>query len=90
VLSELASSGGDPEAIAKSRGLEQVTGDDALVPAIDAVLAEYPDKVRDFRGGKTGLMGFFVGQVMKNSGGKADPVRVKDLLTERLESGAPT
>jgi glutaminyl-tRNA synthetase len=88
VLAEMAASGGDPEAIARTRGLEQTGGDDLVVPAIDAVLAEYPDKVRDFRGGKTGLLGFFVGEVMKRTRGKADPARVKELVSDRLGAGA--
>ncbi len=58
----------------------------ALAPAIDAVLAANPDQVATFRGGKEGVLGFLVGQVMKETGGKADPKAVNRLLRERLQA----
>ncbi|MGH3000923.1 MAG: Asp-tRNA(Asn)/Glu-tRNA(Gln) amidotransferase subunit GatB, partial [Gaiellaceae bacterium] len=61
-----------------------VGDEDALVPVIDAVLAANPDQVATYRGGKEGVLGFFVGQVMKETGGKADPKVVNRLLRERL------
>src|SRR5690606_10806437 len=67
VLAEMMASGGDPEAIVDARGLRQVSDVDALAPVVDRVLAAYPDKVEQYRGGKTGLMGFFVGQVMRET-----------------------
>jgi glutaminyl-tRNA synthetase len=54
------------------------------VPLIDTILAEYPDKVEAFKDGKTGLMGFFVGQVMRATDGKAKPQLVKALVQEKL------
>jgi aspartyl-tRNA(Asn)/glutamyl-tRNA(Gln) amidotransferase subunit B len=64
---------------------QAAVGDEAsLVPVIDAVLAANPDQVQTYRGGKEGVLGFFVGQVMRETGGKADPKVVNKLLLERL------
>jgi Asp-tRNA(Asn)/Glu-tRNA(Gln) amidotransferase B subunit len=52
---------------------------------VDAVLMDNPDKVAQYRGGRTGLLGFFMGQVMQRSGGRASPERVRKLLSERLD-----
>jgi aspartyl-tRNA(Asn)/glutamyl-tRNA(Gln) amidotransferase subunit B len=62
----------------------QVTDATALDPVIEAVLAANPEQVEAYRGGKHGLLGFFVGQVMKESGGTANPKAVSELLEERL------
>jgi aspartyl-tRNA(Asn)/glutamyl-tRNA(Gln) amidotransferase subunit B len=62
-----------------------ITDSSALEPLIDAVLAANPGQVEAYRGGKEGLLGFFVGQVMKETGGKANPKVVNDLLRERLD-----
>jgi aspartyl-tRNA(Asn)/glutamyl-tRNA(Gln) amidotransferase subunit B len=58
----------------------------ALDPLIDEVLAEHPDQVAAYRGGKEGLLGFFVGQVMKRTNGKADPKVVNERLREKLSA----
>ena len=58
----------------------------ALDPVIDAVIAANPGQVEQYRGGKDGLLGFFVGQVMKETGGKANPKVVNDLLREKLKA----
>jgi aspartyl-tRNA(Asn)/glutamyl-tRNA(Gln) amidotransferase subunit B len=58
--------------------------EDALGPIVDAVLAAHPDQVETYRGGKEGVLGFFVGQVMRETQGKADPKVVSRLLVERL------
>jgi Asp-tRNA(Asn)/Glu-tRNA(Gln) amidotransferase B subunit len=57
-----------------------------LEPVIDAVLAANPGQVEAYRGGKEGLLGFFVGQVMKETGGKANPKVVNELLREKLSA----
>jgi Asp-tRNA(Asn)/Glu-tRNA(Gln) amidotransferase B subunit len=88
VLAEMATSGADPEDVIRRRGLEKVSADEALEPHVDAVLVEWPDKVRDYRAGKTGLLGFFVGQVARRTEGRADPVRVKALLLDKLAASA--
>jgi glutaminyl-tRNA synthetase len=84
VLAELAREGGDPLQIVERRGLRQVSDAGALAPAVDEVLAANAAKAEEFRGGKTGLMGFFVGQVMRRTGGSANPEVVRGLLEERL------
>jgi aspartyl-tRNA(Asn)/glutamyl-tRNA(Gln) amidotransferase subunit B len=57
-----------------------------LEPLVDAVLAGNPGQVEAYRGGKDGLLGFFVGQVMKETGGKANPKVVNELLREKLKA----
>ena len=71
VFEEMFATGQPAAAIVEAKGLKQVTDTGAIEAAIDAVLAANPDKVADYRGGKDKLFGFFVGQVMKNTGGKA-------------------
>src|SRR5262249_53590488 len=58
---------------------------DALAPVIDAVIAAHPEQVETYRGGKEGVLGFLVGQVMRETQGKADPKVVNRLLRERLQ-----
>jgi glutaminyl-tRNA synthetase len=87
VLSEMMDSGEAPTAIVERRGLRQVSDPDALAPAIDEVVAEHPTKVDEYRAGRSGLLGFFVGQVMRKSGGRANPELVKALLERRLGEG---
>jgi aspartyl-tRNA(Asn)/glutamyl-tRNA(Gln) amidotransferase subunit B len=65
---------------------EAVTDTAELEPIVERVLAENPDQVAAYRGGKEGLLGFFVGQVMKETQGKANPRVVSDLVRERLEA----
>jgi Asp-tRNA(Asn)/Glu-tRNA(Gln) amidotransferase B subunit len=66
---------------------QRVTSDEsALEPAIDAVLAAHPEQVETYRGGKEGVLGFLVGQVMRETQGKADPKVVNRLLREKLKA----
>ena len=84
VLGELLATGGDPDEIVARRGLGRVADPSAIQPAVDAVVAANADKVAALRGGKTQLMGFFVGQVMKQTGGKADPQLVGELVRKAI------
>jgi aspartyl-tRNA(Asn)/glutamyl-tRNA(Gln) amidotransferase subunit B len=84
VFELMLETGEDPSAIAEARGLRQVSDAGALESAIAGVLAANADKVAEFRGGKEKLFGFFVGQVMKATGGKANPALVNDLLRKAL------
>jgi aspartyl-tRNA(Asn)/glutamyl-tRNA(Gln) amidotransferase subunit B len=77
------SEGGDPRAIVEARGLKQVTDTGAIEKVIDEIIAQNPDKAEQARA-KPQLAGWFVGQVMKASGGKANPQAVNDLLKARL------
>ncbi len=78
-------SGKAPAAIVQEQGLTQVTDTGAIEKAIDEVLAANADKVAEFRSGKDKLFGFFVGQVMKATGGKANPAALNDLLMKKLK-----
>jgi Asp-tRNA(Asn)/Glu-tRNA(Gln) amidotransferase B subunit len=88
VLAVLARDGGDPAALVESLGLRQVSDAGALGTAVDAVIAANAGKAAEYRGGKTGLLGFFVGQVMRDSGGKANPELVSRLVRERLDGAS--
>jgi Asp-tRNA(Asn)/Glu-tRNA(Gln) amidotransferase B subunit len=85
VYAELGGSVDGPLAVAERLGLVQVSDQDALGRWVDEVLAAHPGEVARFRGGEAKLMGFFVGQVMKRSQGKADPKGVQPVLAERLK-----
>ena len=84
VYGELAESDGDPRAVAERLGLLQVSDQAALGRWVDEVIAAHPGEVARFRAGEAKLMGFFVGQVMKKSQGKADPKGVQPVLVRRL------
>jgi aspartyl-tRNA(Asn)/glutamyl-tRNA(Gln) amidotransferase subunit B len=86
VFAEMASTGDAPGAIVELRGMRQVSDAGTIEIVIDKVLAENPDKVASYREGKTGLMGFFVGQVMRETGGQANPAVVNELLRGKLEA----
>lgn len=73
------------EALAKEMNLIQVSDKGFIEPIIDDVIEEHPDEVQRFKEGKKGLIGFFIGQVMQRSQGKANPGLVREIITERLE-----
>ena len=75
-----------PESIAKANNWIQESNEDALIGFIDAALAKYPDKVEEYKSGKKGLLGMFMGEVMKMSKGKADPKLTNKLLSQKLEA----
>ena len=77
-------SGDSADAIIEAKGLKQVTDSGAIDAMIEEVLAANPDQVAAYRGGKERLFGFFVGQVMKASRGKANPALVNQRLKELL------
>lgn len=84
VFAEMYATGKEPAAIVEEKGLKQVTDTGAIEKIIDEVLAENPDNVAAYRSGKDKLFGFFVGQVMKKTQGKANPAAVNDLLKNKL------
>ena len=75
--------GGDPRTIVEQRGLKQVTDVSAIEKIVDDIVAKNPDKVADAKTNPKAI-GWFVGQVMKASGGKANPQAVNDLLKKRI------
>jgi aspartyl-tRNA(Asn)/glutamyl-tRNA(Gln) amidotransferase subunit B len=84
VFTEMVTSGADPEAIVEAKGLRQVTDSAAIEATVDAVLAAQPEKVAEYRAGRDKLYGFFVGQVMRATQGKANPALVNELLKKKL------
>ncbi|MBU0993519.1 MAG: Asp-tRNA(Asn)/Glu-tRNA(Gln) amidotransferase subunit GatB [Proteobacteria bacterium] len=84
VFDEMARSGKNPEKIVEEKSLVQVTDHSALENIVLNIIASNPKEVEDFRGGKTKLMSFFVGQVMRETKGKANPKIVNQILSEKL------
>ncbi|MGH7812822.1 MAG: Asp-tRNA(Asn)/Glu-tRNA(Gln) amidotransferase subunit GatB [Candidatus Binataceae bacterium] len=80
----MVKSGKSAQATVAELGLAQVSDEGAIAAAIDKILAAEPDKVKEYRGGRDKLFGFFVGQTMKAMGGKADPKVINDLLKKKL------
>ena len=75
---------GDPAAIVAAKGLTQITDSGAIEAAVAAIVEQNPDKVADIRAGKDKLMGWFVGQVMRQTQGKANPQMLNDLLRKKI------
>ena len=86
VFDAMAETGDDPEKIVDARGMRQVSDTGALEPIVDAVLARCTDQVEQFRGGNRKVVGFLVGQCMKESRGKGNPKLFNQLLTSKLEA----
>jgi aspartyl-tRNA(Asn)/glutamyl-tRNA(Gln) amidotransferase subunit B len=84
VFEAMWASGADADAIIEQKGLKQITDSGAIEKVIDEVMAKNPGQLADYRSGKDKLFGFFVGQVMKATGGKANPAQVNDLLKKKL------
>ncbi len=85
IFEEIFYRGGEVDAIIDGRGLRQITDVAAIAAMVDAIVTANPQQVADFRAGKDKLLGFFVGQVMKVSQGKANPDQVNTILLERLQ-----
>ncbi|MCH8037819.1 MAG: Asp-tRNA(Asn)/Glu-tRNA(Gln) amidotransferase GatCAB subunit B, partial [Proteobacteria bacterium] len=77
---------GTADDIIESRGLRQITDSSAIEAVVDKVIADNPGQVAEYRGGKDKLIGFFVGQVMKDTQGKANPGQVNKMLKDKLSS----
>jgi aspartyl-tRNA(Asn)/glutamyl-tRNA(Gln) amidotransferase subunit B len=84
VLEAMWGGEGDADAVIEKRGLKQITDTGAIEKAIDDVIARNPKQLEQYRAGKEALFGFFVGQVMKATGGKANPAQVNELLKKKL------
>ncbi|MCP3942247.1 MAG: Asp-tRNA(Asn)/Glu-tRNA(Gln) amidotransferase subunit GatB [Desulfobacteraceae bacterium] len=84
VFEQMVSSCKTPETIVKENGLEQVSDHSQLEELVDKIILENPDEAAAYRGGKTKLFSFFMGQVMKNTRGKADPKIVTPLIKSKL------
>lgn len=84
ILPELLTEGGSPKALVDRKGLVQISDQGAIKAMIEEVLAAHPAELEQYRAGKTKLKGFFVGQLMKKSGGRVDPKLTNQLLEELL------
>jgi len=84
VLDAMFRSGEDAETIVEREGLAQVSDADVLAKAVDRVLADHPEDVARYHEGQTKLLGWFIGQVMRETRGKANPGIVRQVLLERL------
>jgi aspartyl-tRNA(Asn)/glutamyl-tRNA(Gln) amidotransferase subunit B len=87
VFEAMWSEGKPADAIIEAKGLRQITDAGAIESVIDAVIAANPKQLADYRSGKDKLFGFFVGQVMKATGGKANPAQLNELLKAKLGGG---
>ncbi len=85
VLEEVFATGAEPDAVVRARGLAQVSDASAIEGVVDRVLAASPAEVERYRGGNKKLLGFFVGQVMKETKGKGNPAVVNALLKQKLD-----
>jgi glutaminyl-tRNA synthetase len=84
VFAEMMSRGGEPAAIVEAKGLQQISDPAKLTPLIEQVIAKNAAKAAEYRSGKTGLLGFFIGQAMRETKGKANPQLVQELVKEVL------
>lgn len=84
VFTEMYKTGFPPEKIVEKKGLKQLSDDETIIGLIDEVLGSYPNERLSYQQGKTQLLSFFIGQVMKKSGGKANPAKVNELLKRKL------
>jgi len=86
VLVELYRTGKSPDVVIQEKGLVQISDQGALEAAVAEVIAANPAQVAEFRAGKEKVLGFFVGQIMKATGGKANPGMVNEILREKLSN----
>ncbi len=85
LFEEMATSGEDPAKIVEAKGLVQISDPNVIGAIIDEIMAKNPDNVEKFKAGNTRLLGFFVGQVLKATGGKANPQVVNTLVAQKLQ-----
>jgi aspartyl-tRNA(Asn)/glutamyl-tRNA(Gln) amidotransferase subunit B len=84
ILPELLEKGGSVQALVESKGMTSLTDAGAIAALIDEIIAANPKELEQYKAGKTKLLGFFVGQVMKQSGGRAEPKLTNHILAEKL------
>jgi aspartyl-tRNA(Asn)/glutamyl-tRNA(Gln) amidotransferase subunit B len=87
VLAEVVVSGAAPAEVVAEKGLGQIQDEGELIALVDRLLADNPSQADQLRGGRDKVVGFFVGQAMKATGGRADPARVGELVRERAAAG---
>jgi aspartyl-tRNA(Asn)/glutamyl-tRNA(Gln) amidotransferase subunit B len=87
VLAEVVSSGAAPRAVVEAKGLGAISDEGELIAIVDRLLADNAAQAQQLRDGKDKVIGFFVGQAMKATQGRADPARVGELVRERALGG---
>ena len=85
IFPEMYKAGASPKKLIEEKGLTQISDESAIIKTIDEVIARSPKETAEFRAGKEKLLGFFVGQVMKETKGKANPKLLNELLLKRLK-----
>jgi len=85
VFESMVKTGENPSQIVEDKGLVQISDPAVIIPIIDEIIAKNPDNVAKFKAGNTKLIGFFVGQVLKGTGGKANPKVVNELVAAKLK-----
>ena len=85
IFEEMTQTGVNPSKIVEDKGLVQISDTSIILPIIDEIISKNPDNVEKFKAGNTKLLGFFVGQVLKATGGKANPQVVNELVAEKLK-----
>ena len=85
-MPELLTKGGSAKELVESKGLIQISDTGELETIIEQVVAANPKELEQYRNGKTKLLGFFVGQVIKQTGGRADPKVTNQLMAKKLNS----
>jgi glutaminyl-tRNA synthetase len=85
IFEEMSKTGKEPKDILEDKGLVQISDPSIILPIIDEIISKNPDNVEKFKAGNTKLLGFFVGQVLKATGGKANPQVVNELVAEKLK-----
>ena len=86
ILPELIQTNISPKAIVEERGLGMISDMSSIIPLIEDLLENYPEEVKAFKNGKTKLLGFFVGQLMKKTKGQVNPQLANKILSEKLNS----
>jgi aspartyl-tRNA(Asn)/glutamyl-tRNA(Gln) amidotransferase subunit B len=86
ILPELLEKGGSVQQLVESKGMTAISNPEEIAALIDSIMAANPKELEQYRGGKTKLLGFFVGQVMKQSGGRAEPKLTNQILNQKLNS----
>lgn len=85
IFEEMSQTGVNPSKIVEDKGLVQISDQSIILPIIDEIISKNPDNVEKFKAGNTKLLGFFIGQVLKATGGKANPQVVNELVAEKLK-----
>ncbi|MFM2432383.1 MAG: Aspartyl/glutamyl-tRNA(Asn/Gln) amidotransferase subunit [Cyanobacteriota bacterium] len=86
ILPELLESGSSPKAIVEAKGLVQISDPSVIEAAVDQIIAAFPNELEQYKSGKTKMLGFFVGQVLKQTGGKADPKLTNQIVAQKLNA----